>query len=200
MLKKLIIATAVLATSSSFALTGAPYVGVGVGVEDSTSKLSAEGNTVDKFGARNALVNVFAGYGALVYQRIYLGGEAFFNGTSATAKASFDDGSVKLTARNSYGLSFMPGVMLSERTMAYVRAGVVRGMYRVKATAEGQYAAQNNTQTGGQVGLGLQTSLSQHVDLRGEYVYTGYRSYSVSGSKVYPSSDQFNLAAVYKFN
>lgn len=203
MLKKLLIASAVLAASSTIAFAGTPYVGVGLGVNDSQTKISDSNSSVSKFGARSALLNVFAGYGALVSQNIYLGGEVFFNGTSGQAKVTEDNGDYsKLTTKNSYGISFIPGVMVTDHTMAYLRAGVVRGQFRAQALDETLgYAAQTNNLTGGQVGLGMQTSLSQNVDLRGEYVYTGYHSYTIKGTstKVSPSTDQFNLALLYKF-
>ena len=201
MLKKLLIATAILATSSTIALAGAPYVGVGLGVNNFSSKLTDTDNTINKFGARSALVNVFGGYGALVNQTIYLGGEVFFTEAPATAKVTSSDGDyAKLTSNYSYGISFIPGVMLSEHTMAYLRAGIVRGHFNSKASADGAYASKSQNATGGQLGLGLQTSVSQNIDLRGEYVYTSYRSFNVAGTKVSSGTDQFTLAAIYKFD
>lgn len=204
MLKKLLIASAVLAASSTIAFAGTPYVGVGLGVNDSQTKISDSNSSVNKFGARGALLNVFAGYGALVSQNIYLGGEVFFNGTSTQAKVTEDNGDyAKLTTRSSYGVSFIPGVMLTDHTLAYLRAGVVRGQFRAQAQDETLgYGAQTKNVTGGQLGLGMQTSLAQNVDLRGEYVYTGYRSYTLktTNTKFSPSTDQFNLALLYKFD
>ena len=200
MLKKLLIATAVLATSSTIAFAGSPYVGVGLGVDNTSTKISNNLVTVNKFGARSALLNVFAGYGALVNQNIYLGGELFINGTSNQAKVTTANSYAKITSRSSYGISFMPGVMLGDHTLAYARAGIVKGQFRSQAAIAGQYASQTNNVVGGQLGLGLQTSVAQNVDLRGEYVYTGYRSYKIAGTKFNASTDQFNLGVIYKFD
>jgi len=81
--------------------------------------------------------------------------------------------------------------MLSDHTMAYARLGVVRT----------RFSDTSSTQTGGQFGVGMQTTVTQNVDLRGEYVYTAYSSFNNSISSISsPRSDAFNLGLIYKFD
>jgi opacity protein-like surface antigen len=205
MLKKLLAVSAVLAFSSTVAVAAAaPYVGVGLGVNALSSKISNNAVTANKLGANSALLNVFGGFGGLVNPTVYLGGELFINAASTTAKSNSAVTYTKLTAKNSVGISFIPGIMLSEHTMAYARAGIVRTGFSVKSLDSNSYGvsvynSKSQARTGGQLGLGMQAGLTQNVDLRGEYVYTSYGSFKVQGTKYTPSSNQFNVAVVYKF-
>jgi opacity protein-like surface antigen len=75
--------------------------------------------------------------------------------------------------------------------MGYARFGVIRSRFMPKG-------ASNNTITGGQFGLGLQTSLMQNWDIRGEYTYSAYSS--LTGVAGNPRTDQATLSLVYKFD
>ena len=174
MFKKLLVATAILASSSvALAANGVPYVGASIGVVNTLD---------DNVGGRNANVNIFGGYGSAINQNIYLGGEVFANKTTGDIFYSISN-------RFSYGASFIPGLLLSDHTMLYARAGLVNSSY------DGYGHIENIS--GLQAGLGLQTSLTQKVDLRAEYVYSNYERAFNNDFK--PSTDQVNLGVVYKF-
>jgi opacity protein-like surface antigen len=206
MFKKLVIVSAVLAVSSNVALAkhhhqrhhksvdykneqvvpaatpvvesahvvenavGGPYVGVGLGVANK--------------GSFTGLVdNFFAGYGKTIYNNYYLGGELFGNaGSIALSGQQYNN-------RANYGLgaSVIPGVMLTRDTMAYGRIGV-------KAS---QYHGSNSTHTGGQLGLGVQTSIAQNWDVRGEYDYTGY---GIINNFTKKATNQVGVGLVYKIS
>lgn len=185
MFKKLLLASAILASTSSIAFAAAPYAGAGLGVTTNT----VDKNNVGSF--RGVPVNVFVGFGGVLTETFYLAGE--LNGTLATGVIS-DNGQLKTSY--GYGASIIPGLMLSDHTLAFARVGVVST----------RFTSQDENKTGGQVGVGMQTSLTQHLDIRGEYDYTAYSSVDnldngtgtlVSGK---PVSDAFNLSLVYKFD
>lgn len=175
MFKKIIIATAVLAATSSMAMgTNAPYLGVSVGVVDHTTK-------TDSF--RGMPFSIMGGYGAVVNQNLYLGGELF--ATLFTSALDTNTTNKSLRTTWGYGVSFIPGFMITDHTLGFVRLGLIRSRFdSLKASS-----------TGGQFGLGLQTNVAQNWDLRGEYDYVGYGN--VKG--VSPKSDQFNMSLLYKF-
>ena len=180
MFKKTVLATLLLsATSSIFAMqSSTPYVGASVGVNVNSST-SVNGNA----GVyRGVPLKVFAGYGGVINPSFYLAGE--LTGVPGSAQMSN-----KNNMRTSYGfgMSLLPGLMLSDQTLAFMRAGFVRT----------EFSNVNNMATGGQLGVGIQTFLTQNVDLRGEYDYTAYRT--VSGIPA-PSADSYYLGLVYKFN
>lgn len=188
MLKKVLFTSAVLALTSSVAFANAgPYVGAGLGVQVNTSSGVASGIPVSSNPGnfRGVPFNVFAGYGSVINQNFYLAGE--LNGTLGTGEIS---NSNKMKTSYGYGASVLPGVMLSDHTLAFARVGIVRT----------RFSDANQTATGGQVGVGLQTSLTQNVDVRGEYDYTGYGSFNNSVGRVSsPRTDAFNASLIYKF-
>ncbi len=178
MFKKLLIASAVLAITSNVALAngGAPYVGLGTGVI---------ANTASTTSYRGVPGILFVGYGAGMGQGLYLGGEVFGTLGAITAK---DNG---LKSTYNYGISFIPGLMISDHTMGFARLGLARTHFTPKGNIK------STTASGVQVGLGLQTSLTQNWDLRGEYTYTASKNISGLGR---PSTDAATGSLVYKFD
>jgi len=175
MFKKMLMASAILATTSTVVLaSGAPYLGASVGIVDNTSSQGS---------FRGVPLTVNAGYGVTMNQNLYLAGEIF--GVLGTSTLDNNSISTSLKTTYGYGASFIPGFMLSDHTMAYARLGVVKS----------RFTNAGKTVTGGQAGLGLQTSLTQNWDLRGEYDYTSYKKFSGVSTK----ADAFNIGLVYKF-
>ncbi|TAK72013.1 MAG: porin family protein [Gammaproteobacteria bacterium] len=182
MLKKILIASAILASTIAMA-DPAPYIGAGLGIVANTTK---DGGNGDPANFRGVPFNLFAGYGGVVNQNLYLGGE--LTGTVGTGEIS-DQGRLKTSY--SYGASVVPGVMLSDHTLAFGRVGAVKT----------RFSDQDKSTTGTQLGLGLQTSVTQNVDLRGEYDFTAYNSFTSGNERISaPRSDAFNLGVVYKFD
>lgn len=181
MFKKFLLASSVFALTTSVAFANAaPYLGGGVGIIVNTT--TSDNNVPSQPGFFRGLpVNIFAGYGGVISQNFYLAGEVF--GTVGTAEISSSNSSVR--SSYSYGASLLPGLMLSDHTFAFVRAGVVRTSFV------------SRSQTGGQAGIGLQTSVTQNIDVRGEYDFTAYGSFDGVGA---PRSDASNIAVVYKFD
>jgi opacity protein-like surface antigen len=192
MLKKFLLASAIVALTSGIAIANpAPYVGASVGITNNTSTVKVEDNSFTGGAYRGVPFNVFAGYGGVVNQNFYLAGE--ISGTVGTANISEN---TQLKTSYGYGASIIPGLMLSDHTLAFARAGVVRSWFS---------SSESNTwQNGGQLGLGMQTSITQNVDLRTEYDFVAYeaKSYTVgnSSASTAPRADQFNIALVYKLD
>lgn len=184
MLKKMIVASSVLALTTGIACasSAAPYIGAGLGLVNNS--LTVKDNTLGVY--RGIPLNVFAGYGGLITQSFYLAGEL----GSTLVTGSISDNK-QLRTSYSYGASILPGVMLNDSTMAFGRVGVVKSEFTYNG---------GDTHNGAQFGAGLQTSLTQNIDLRGEYDFVAYQSEKVNGVSVAPRSDQFNVGLVYKFD
>lgn len=186
MLKELSVAGAILFLTSSAAIANSgPYVGAGLGITANTA-------TTNTFGSfRGVPLSVFMGYGGMVYQNFYLAGE--LTGTLATGEIS-NQGAVKTSY--GYGASIMPGFVLCDHTITYARLGIVRTHFpQVRVPT----ASTSTDQTGGQFGLGIQTALTQNVDLRGEYDFIAYQSVSSGNYSAHPRSDVATASLVYKF-
>ncbi len=175
MLKKIVIASLLLAGSSSVAFaSAAPYVGAALGVNTLTSTSGTN--------FRGVPVDVFAGYGTTINTNLYLGGEVFLTPMTGTLSKSNNN----LRTTYGFGASILPGFMFSDHTFGYIRAGVVRT----------HFSSIGENKTGGQLGLGMQTNVTQDIDLRTEYVFTAYSNVSSAKS---PKSDAFKLGLIYKF-
>lgn len=186
MYKKIILASAILAATVGVASanTAAPYVGAGLGITNNTVTINS-----NSYGSyRGVPFNLFVGYGGVVSQSFYLAGE--LTGTFATANIS-DNADLKTTY--GAGLSVLPGVMVNDNTLVYGRLGVVRSHFN-----------EDKDRDGATFGVGLQTSLTQNIDVRGEYNYVAYKAINVvtpvTTVSVAPRSDQFTLGLVYKIS
>ncbi len=181
MLKKILLVSSMAALSSAVLASTTPYVGLGTGVIVNT----ASNNLFNSY--RGVPFNIFAGYGGVVNsQNFYIAGE--INATFVTADISSNGNFLKTTY--GYGASIIPGVMLSDHTLVFGRVGLLRT----------RFTNEDLMQTGAQFGLGMQTSVTQNVDVRGEYDFTAYRSVNHYGFTTSPRSDAFNVALVYKFD
>ena len=164
MLKKLIGSSAILMFSSSVAFANSTsYVGAGIGVQNP--------------GAGNGITgNAFAGIGTKLgpNEKVYLGGEVSANVSSQPKK---------------YGLalSFIPGLMVTPKTMAYARVG--EETYRYSGTSATYMATQ--------LGLGLQTELTKDWSIRGEYVNTASNVFHNVESG---HNNRVNVGLIYKIN
>lgn len=165
-----------------------PYVGAGVGITANSGNLKfrhLNSNTVGAY--RGVPFTAFAGFGGTVSDNFYLAAEA--EGTVGTANISNNK---DFKTSYGYGASVIPGIMVNDRTLAYGRAGIVRSKFP---------EANNSFRNGGKFGVGLQTSLTSCVDLRGEYDFEAYNSFKDKtwDLKLSPRADQFNVGFVYKF-
>lgn len=210
MFKKIVIASAILAATSSlaFAADAAPYVGASLGWNNNNYNLkNSAGTTSTNFNANGATGGIFAGVGAKVNQSIYLGGEAFVNGGSMTSSNKSTDAfgtTDKINKTYSYGLDFVPGLMVTDTTKVYAKAGVVRSRFKLTQTAgvgSGlTTGSASTTVTGGRLGLGVQTEVNKSFDVRGDFVHTAYNSFTTYGNKVKPSDNELTLGLVYKID
>ncbi|MDR3490571.1 MAG: outer membrane beta-barrel protein [Gammaproteobacteria bacterium] len=172
MFKKLLITGAILAISSSVAFADCPYAGFGVNMRDNIKNLNSY---------RGIEGSVFVGYGGMVNPIFQLAGELF----GVPGSMSINNNGLKTSY--GYGASLIPSMMITEHAMTFVRFGIVRTYF----------TGASRQVTGGQLGLGLQTGLTQNWDIRAEYIYTAYNS--VSSALGAPKSDQAQLSLVYKF-
>ena len=163
-----------------YAYAAGPYLGLSAGIGDNYS-----GSPTFYKGLEGTLS---AGYASMLTQSFYLAGE-IFGGDSWEIKNLKNNGTAPPNSSRttwSYGASLIPGYMITDYVLFYARGGAVRS----------RFSNQSANATGWQVGLGGQTNIAQNLDIRGEYVYTGYGSVTRLGN---PASDVFNLGIVYKF-
>lgn len=131
------------------------------------------------------LVRMALGFGGSVNGTFYLAGEVFGIPKGATIHDNTGD-TPGLKPSYTIGISLLPGLCLDDTILAYVRLGMVST----------KFDNLNVTKTGTQAGIGVATNLSPVWDVRGEYVFTNYRSISGIGS---PKADEYILGLLYRF-
>jgi opacity protein-like surface antigen len=195
MFKKLLVASVVLAASSSV-LAGpykgenykgeappcptcqfmsGPYLGLSIG-----SRTNWRPTQLVNPGAFQGFSGILSlGYSMMINPMWYLGAE-FFAGD--TARLSIRGNGPRSTW--DYGLDIIPGVMIADCIMGYARGGVIRTEF-----------GSDNWRTGWRVGLGAQATIVQNWAGRMEYVYNQFGS---GDSK--RQASQVNVGVVYNFD
>lgn len=182
MLKKMILSSVVFALSTGAALANpvffkakpAPYAGAGLSFLSNGGMPTVKNGTI----VRNLLPNLFVGYGGVINQNFYLAGE--LNATSATL-----------------GASILPGLMISENTLLFARAGVLGAF--IKSTNLSTGLSKTRPAIGGQFGAGIQTSITQKIDVRGEYTNWYFPSVGSSPSRSF-DTNVVSASLIYKFD
>lgn len=149
-------------------------------------------------GKMAGIFGTFAGYGMVVGQGAYFGGEAYV-GLDSSKVATYDDsasgsatGYFKSTVKrtNYYGLAARVGYMVTPSTLAYIRLAVEAGKWTAQVVPDSAtITAIQNTQTPDQQaasnqtfsksknalsfapGLGLEAYITKNMFLRAEYSY-----------------------------
>jgi len=200
-----------------------PYVGVGLGALNSffrSHDLAAITNPTTgttsyfTYGNMNGIYEIYAGYGGLLNRMFYLAGEIFADNTfNSRAKTVTDDGlsgtTINTKIRASYGISILPGILLTDQTVGFIRLGARRTNFNTTTNGDAGFVGTINTnRTGFDAGLGLLVALTHNWDLRGEYIYTSYNSFTTppvaaaaptTGYNIKPTSGQFVLSTDYRF-
>jgi len=196
------------------------YLGVGVGYDSyrmrqNVNLTDSVGNNMNQNPALNAtgwMGGLFGGYGQyMTNSNIYLGGELFANlsnaSTTQTVTGSAAGGGAanyytNTSGNGSYGISFIPGVKITNNTLLYVRGGYIRTKFEVKeSTSTGFSSSNNNWQNGWNYGVGLESAIYDNWSVRTEYTHANFSSYTISasGTKVTPSDNQVMLGLLYHF-
>lgn len=147
--------------------------------------LFVQDNTSPSSNYRGLQPRLSAGYAQMV-DDFYMAGEVFVVPATATIvdNRSETTGASSRTTR-SYGISVLPGGLITEHILGYARVGVLST----------QFPGPNTSRAGAQFGLGLQTCLTPYWDLRAEYDYTVYKTAPTIGAV---KSDQVGIGLVYK--
>lgn len=191
-----------LGANAGVANTNVKYSFTNTGVAANTTYTAAQlqQNFKSDSGKMAGLFGAFAGYGMVVGQGAYFGGEAYA-GLDSSKLSTYDDsntgaatGYFKSTVKrtNYYGLAARIGYMVTPSTLAYIRLGVEAGKWQAQvvpnaatitqqpaliASGSSQQAGSNKTFTKSKntlsfaPGLGLEAYVTKNMFLRAEYSY-----------------------------
>lgn len=146
--------------------------------------LLLQDNTTETSNYRGLTTQLAVGYADKI-DDFFLSGEIFVIPFSAIVSNNHSNGATSARSTRSYGISVLPGAMITEHVLGFVRVGAVST----------QFSGPNTSRAGAQVGVGLQTCLTPYWDLRAEYTYTGYKTVPDLGSV---KTDQVGIGLIYK--
>lgn len=130
--------------------------------------------------------NFALGYRDMMDDCYSVAGEIFGVPGTATLNDSHNSTEVSTKISSRFGLAVLPGMMVSDTVLGYLRFGVV----------ESKFSSPDVWRTGGQVGLGATSSLNEAWEIKGEYTFTAYNSMSGLGS---PKDNELGLGLNYHF-
>ncbi len=171
-----------LPQAAHFSFGGGPYLGLSLG-----ARTNYTSNPVAYKGIEGTLT---AGFGILARNGFYIAEEIFVG--DGFQVQNYSDSAEGAKSSWSIGLSLLPGYLILDNLLGYLRIGVVKTHF-----------SSDGSNNGGQVGLGLENALTENWDLRGEYIYSFYQSSGncspENGALGSVKSDQFNIGLIYKF-
>lgn len=213
MFKKILIGCALLAVSGVAMAADGAYVGGALGLNLTTFKLTDPASAVTHFTNREPTLGALAGYGQTFNDILYLGGEAFVNGGSAsTSTKTIFNGTqtAKLASTYNYGIDLMPGLKVTPSTLVYGKVGLSENRFKLTenlapGVGSGVSGTAQENRLGGRLGLGAQTDLTSNLAIRGEFVHTAYRSFTAPSNagfqnSIKPSTNTATVGLVYTFD
>lgn len=192
--------TAICASSYGFAM---PYIGANLGYTNAQfNNKTGETNRTISDGGFDA--GVLGGY-EYKFDSFYLAGELNYTGYNVEASdKNYSLGSLKYYLNSSYGLDVIPGFYIDKNVKLFVMGGWQGGNFQFKNQYDGNDYSKNRTLGAWDLGLGTDLVLNDSFTLRLAYKYTDFNTSHVStdtwDEKISPTTNQFNLSILYRFN
>lgn len=221
MLRKTWVVGTVLLGISTSALCSGFYVGAGFGPSFADFEKSAhvvhtgysDMNVFDKshLASMGMFGTVFGGYG-YVHKHFYLGEEINVSIDSVDSEASNNDSAHLTFSTTNYmmnrscGVSVLPGLLVTDKTLLYARLGYANGNLKI-TTGDTSLANVDKNLNGFRFGAGIKQSLSQKVSVRMEYSQVNYGKTTTlvpvdsitKDTTITPSLAQVEFGLVYDF-
>jgi outer membrane immunogenic protein len=149
------------------------------------------------------LVGVLAGYGRF-FNWFYLAGEVFANSSGADGNFQFGTYQSNLQLRYSVGATIRPGILVNHMGLVFLRLGIVRSLVGFSEKGLNIESPDNSATefvNGLSVGVGLETAMTSHLNLRLDVSHTQYGSFeSIRDTQYEPSDTQATVSVVYHFD
>lgn len=215
---------------ASFCYANNFYLGIGSGYDSTnfhkTLKVYENGATqydkTDNLNASGLFVNALAGYRWVATSHWELATEVNGELSSLEYHGSYtdqllEDGSSrgKFTIDKSYGLSLLPGYLLTDNVPFYLRLGAVRGCFKYLeyktdlATGNTHGLTDSQWLIGFKYGVGIAAPIANHTQIRLEFNRLQYHTYTDRKFpmpigqfriiKLNPISNQAELDLIYNF-
>lgn len=185
------------------------YAGLGAGFNKSTTRLRTDEPSVmlveDEYDNSDGVKGVvFVGY-QMVRGQFYLAAEVVgkVNSLSKKTIVSGPQTITKMGIENSVGINVIPGLIVTPRTIIFVKVGGASGKFKVETATGTDF----NQRIGGVLfGTGIAFMITKNIGMRGEFNYTTYekvrRTVAALGGLIEryePDTYQGEVQVVYHF-
>lgn len=181
-------------------LKSGPYVGASIGPQFNISGLPTTYDALEG--------TISAGWAQIFTNRLYLAGEIF--GSDGKKLKSYPASASGYTIQSNWsaGADVLPGYMIMDYVLGYLRLGWVQTDFNLTATTQGQQTFAATSNKGGisnprhvnlnawQVGFGGEVNIYKNLDIRAEYIFSLYNSAILINK---PQVNQVNLGLLYRF-
>jgi opacity protein-like surface antigen len=191
-MKKIILATLLVASSSSVLAAGAfdgPYIQLGAGMVNNSNKVSStyDAPISADLSKDGAIGQVLAGYSYNVSDKFNIAANIFYNfGDDKSGSLNLTPYSVNTKLKNVWGVAFEPGYYFTDKTLGYVKLGYQRGDVKLDVNAVGNNVA--NTEASEVdaflYGFGIKQLVTSNVYVGAELSRADYSKESLSGTYV----------------
>jgi outer membrane immunogenic protein len=171
-----------------------PEAGASVTMNGGTSliDLKDSNNSDGDYGQQSIGVKLHGGYGFEMGNNTVVLVGFGYNPTE------FKSGSLQSTTfkiKNSWSLSVAPGMMLNDKSLAYVKLSYEAGKFNTK----GSTSSQNYSISGFGYGVGLRTEFNKSTFLETELKQVNYKKITDDGDDATPSATVGSVGLVFKF-
>jgi outer membrane immunogenic protein len=195
LLKTSLLGLALLSTASMAGNFAGPEAGASVTMNGGSTLLDNKiSNNYDgNYGQQSIGIKLHGGYGFdLGNDTLVLVG---FGYNPTEIKSGTNNGTVT-KLKNSWSLSVAPGMMLNDKSLAYVKLSYEAGKYSSKDSA----SSTNESISGVGYGLGLRTEINKSTFLETEIKQVNYKKFTYkSASDITPSATVGSVGLVFKF-
>lgn len=194
------------------------YIGAGIGPDTVNFSKHATVNNPDtrvldneSLAGRGVFVTAFGGY-AWNCQQLYLAGEANVNSSSLESESANIEllhHTVSHTAikiKHNFGLSILPGFLLTDKTLFYGRIGWVQGYLKINSS-DSTLRNSSTTLNGYRLGLGVEQTVYNRFAVRLEWSQLNYDDTTINVldgttrkiSNIWARTNQFEFGVDYRF-
>jgi len=206
--ERILIAALILLLPLTASARVIPYVSLDGGFSNGHWPLTDDSRTRTNFSATGAIGGASIGLGSALTSYLWFAVEAFGNFSaerSATKNITYNSASTtaRMRLRYSYGLSIIPGLLLSDKGLLYLRLGALQSRFELQQENHPTTTTSSSTDSGlqeaGLLGAGLQASIGNNWSVRAEYDRILYRHFSQFTNHISPIDNQVRFGLLYSF-
>ena len=184
------IASLFISTAASAGSFDGPYVQLGVGVANNSTKISenypAPNTVTADLSKASAVGQILAGYSYSIADKFNLGANIYYNvGNDKSGSMSVLGATLDNKLKNVWGISFEPGYYITDNTLGYLKVGYQRGDVSMNIHSGADSANAESTGVSAVTyGFGVKQLLTSNLYIGAEVSRADYSRENLSGTYV----------------